>query len=166
MIIVPFGFFAKSASFSAPQNIVLPSIEVTDEGAKLIEYTAGEWEGADDVTFAWYQGGILQEDATENEFTASYGVEVKVIETATNEAGSAQAESNTIVIPPPPYYDTGSIEWGLQGFAIEAVDPEEDLSDSGSIEWGVSGIMQEGRNEDFSEAASVVWEVFGTLTDT
>jgi hypothetical protein len=94
MILIPFSFVAVSGL--PPVNTTPSLIETI--GPITLEYTPGVWENATTIGYVWYSDGVA-EDETAGTFTTLPGVEVTLIETATNVYGEIQQVSNSITIP-------------------------------------------------------------------
>lgn len=100
-----FGFLYLSdgGGGSAPTNNTPPSISGTAVVGQTLSSTTGTWTGIPTPTYSyqWYRGATLISGATNNTYTlvqddAGNTSNIKCVVTATNSAGSASADSNTV----------------------------------------------------------------------
>lgn len=87
----------------APVNTVAPSVTGTALVGQTLSTTDGTWTGIPTPTYSyqWYRGASAISGATNNTYTlvsADAGQNIKCTVTATNSAGSASADSNTVAI--------------------------------------------------------------------
>jgi hypothetical protein len=169
MILIPFGFMntLTSPGGEAPINLVAALLTIIDSAARTVQYTPGEWEGSDSVSFAWFFNDAIQTSLNDQtSATVPFSTDVKITETATNEFGVTELSSNIINIPPPDYYDSGSVDWTMNGALVSSAF-ELPVNDTGAVIWTANGEIIDSLYEDtteFSEdSASITWEVFGSL---
>lgn len=93
MILAPFSFFAVSG---LPPVNVTPAV-VASLGSVTLQYTPGVWDNAVTIGYVWYSDGIAEGELT-GTFTTLPGVEVTVVETATNVYGETIQISNAYTI--------------------------------------------------------------------
>lgn len=106
-----FGISQKQATGgdgSAPTNNTPPSISGTAVVGQTLTVTAGGWSGSPTPTlsYQWYRGATPISGATSTTYTlvqadAGNTSNIKCVVTATNGAGSASADSNTVAITRP-----------------------------------------------------------------
>jgi hypothetical protein len=87
---------------SAPVNTVAPAISGTTQEYQTLSCSTGTWTGnpTPTYTYQWYRGASAIGSATNSTYTlvaADVGQNIKCTVTATNIAGSASADSNTVV---------------------------------------------------------------------
>ena len=87
---------------SAPVNTIAPVITGTAQEGQTLSCSTGTWTGTAPITYTyqWYRGASAIGSATNSTYTlvaADVGQNIKCTVTATNIAGSASADSNTIV---------------------------------------------------------------------
>ena len=97
------GYKEVPSADVAPENITAPSVTGTAVVGETLTTTDGTWTGTPEPTFSyqWYRGATLISGATNNTYTlvsADAGQNIKCTVTATNTAGSASADSNTVAI--------------------------------------------------------------------
>jgi len=98
--------FAKrpsSGGASLPVNTVAPVVSGTAVVGQSLTTTDGTWTGTPSPTFSyqWYRGATPISGATNSTYTlvqADAGQNIKCTVTATNGAGSASADSNTVAV--------------------------------------------------------------------
>jgi len=88
---------------SAPTNNTPPSISGVAVVGQTLTVTAGSWSGSPTPTlsYQWYRGATPISGATNSTYTlvqADAGQNIKCTVTATNGAGSASADSNTVAV--------------------------------------------------------------------
>ena len=87
----------------APVNTASPVVSGTAVVGQTLSTTDGTWTGTAPITYSyqWYRGATLISGATNNTYTlvqadAGNTSNIKCVVTATNGAGSASADSNTV----------------------------------------------------------------------
>lgn len=184
MILFPIGFLATLGS--PPENFSTASI-VNTSGA-TIEYSAGAWITLPPtditITVAWYFDGILQPQFDGmSSIDAPTDVLVTVIETATNDFGSADYTTPGITIlgETVSISDGGTLSYDMNGsyqtgFAMtdavdltysvngQFIDDVFQISDAAGLTWGFDDTFS--KYEDVilypEELGAVEWEVTGS----
>ena len=87
---------------TVPVNTVSPAITGTAQEGQTLSCSTGTWTGTAPITYTyqWYRGASTIGSATNSTYTlvtADVGQNIKCTVTATNIAGSASADSNTVV---------------------------------------------------------------------
>lgn len=87
-----------------PINAILPAITGTELTEETLTCDDGTWINADSYTYQWYQNDTAIDGATDNEYEIVIDDEGQTLTcrvTASNEGGSASADSNTVEIEDP-----------------------------------------------------------------
>ena len=82
-----------------PTNISLPAVTGTPTTGQTLTSTTGTWANEDSTAFQWLRDGVAIAGATSNTYVlavADEGTAVSCRVTATNESGSASADSNSV----------------------------------------------------------------------
>ena len=84
-----------------PSNTVAPSIAGNNYPTQVLTVTAGTYTGTEPITlsYQWYRGETVIVGATSTTYTlqtADQGLDISVVETATNSVGDLETESNSI----------------------------------------------------------------------
>lgn len=97
------GYKEVPSADVAPENVTAPIVTGTAVVGETLTTTDGTWTGTPEPTFSyqWYRGAIPISGATNSTYTlvqadAGNTSNIKCVVTATNSAGSASADSNTV----------------------------------------------------------------------
>ena len=102
MFLATNGILARANAAVLPVNTVAPAITGTAQEGQILTCSTGTWTGTPTITYTyqWKRNGSNIGSATNSTYTlvtADVGQNIKCTVTATNGAGSVNADSNTVI---------------------------------------------------------------------
>jgi hypothetical protein len=140
--VLPGAVGTPASAPTAPVNSVAPAITGTAEQGSTLSCSTGTWSGSPTgYAYQWKRGGVAISGATSSTYlivSADVGVSIKCTVTATNVAGSASADSNSVT--PVAVFDPVSLfTAGRKGGVYDATNAATRFTDTGGTTAANSG---------------------------